>query len=137
MFLGAFVKNRIVFALLRLICGMGGMGCYMVSAVIAAEGTLPTHKIYTTMVVSLAFPIGELVLTLEAYFIRDWYTLQIISHAPMLLLLGLYFLLPESTRWLLANGRIAEAKNGLHKRAGMTLNLSNQNVCFNHASIEY
>ena len=81
------------------------MGCYMVAAVIAAESTLPSYKIYTTMMVSLAFPIGELVLTLEAYFIRDWFTLQVVAHGPMLILLVLFFILPESTRWLLAQGK--------------------------------
>ena len=42
---------------------------------------------------------------------------QIIAHAPMLVLLGLYFLVPESTRWLLAKGQISEAKRGLLQRA--------------------
>ena len=58
------------------------------------------------MVPATAFAIGELILTLQAYFIRDWFTLQIVAHAPMLVLLGLYFLVPESTRWLLAKGYI-------------------------------
>ena len=36
-------------------------------------------KIFTTMVPSMAFAIGELILTLQAYFIRDWFTLQVIN----------------------------------------------------------
>ena len=56
------------------------------------------------MVPAMAFAIGELILTLQAYFIRDWFTLQIVAHAPMFVLLGLYFVVPESTRWLLAKG---------------------------------
>ena len=113
----AFVKNRVIFGILRITCGMGGMGCYMVPAVIAAETTLPTHKIITTTVPGIAFILGELIFTFQAYFIRDWLTLQLVAFLPMLLLLGLYFLVPESTRWLLAKGRIEEAKENIQKRA--------------------
>ena len=31
------------------------------------------------IVPSMAFTIGELILTLQAYFIRDWFTLQVIN----------------------------------------------------------
>ena len=48
---------------------------------------------------------------------ENYQPVQIIAHAPMLVLLGLYFLVPESTRWLLAKGRISEAKRGLLQRA--------------------
>ena len=39
--LAVFVNNKVLFAFLRLTCGMGGMGCILVTAVIAAEETLP------------------------------------------------------------------------------------------------
>lgn len=102
--LGAFVYNPIAFAILRIACGMGGIGCSMVSYVIAAETTLPSYKIITTTLVGIGFVFGELVLALEAYLIRDWVTLQLVAYLPMLILLGLYFILPESTRWLIARG---------------------------------
>ena len=84
----AFVNNRILFGILRITCGMGGMGCYMVPAVISAEATLPKHKIITTTVPAMAFPVGELILAFEAYLFRDWITLQLVAFLPMLLLLG-------------------------------------------------
>ena len=98
------VNNRFLFAILRITCGMGGIGCYMVPAVIAAETTLPSYKIITTTLVGIGFITGELILALEAYLIRDWVTLQLVAYLPMLILLGLYFVLPESTRWLIAKG---------------------------------
>ena len=67
---------------------MGGMGCYMVPAVISAEATLPRHKIITTTVPAMAFPVGELILAFEAYLFRDWITLQLVAFLPMMLLLG-------------------------------------------------
>ena len=51
--LGAVVCNPIAFAILRITCGMGGIGCYMVSYVIAAETTLPSYKIITTTLVGI------------------------------------------------------------------------------------
>ena len=115
----AFVQNRIIFALLRITTGMGGMGSFMVPAVIAAEATLPDYKIYTTMCSGFGFVIGELVFALEAYHIRDWITLQLVAYTPMLILLGLYFIFPESTRWLIAKGKIEEAKDNIARRASV------------------
>jgi OCT family organic cation transporter-like MFS transporter 4/5 len=53
--LGALVCNPVIFAILRITCGMGGIGCYMVSYVIAAETTLPSYKIITTTLVGIGF----------------------------------------------------------------------------------
>ena len=55
------------------------------------------------------FIFGEMVLALEAYFLRDWVTLQLVAYSPMLILLGLYFVLPESTRWLIARGTVIQS----------------------------
>ena len=65
-FVGAFVKNRILFALLRLVCGMGGMGVYMVAAVIAAEATLPR----SVWIINIDLKLSKL-LKLESRFIRN------------------------------------------------------------------
>ena len=51
--------------------------------------------------------------------IRDWKMLQIVVSAPLFLLLLLYFVLPESPRWLIATGRYKEAKELIEKAAKM------------------
>ena len=73
--------------------------------------------------IEIPFALGEMLLGLEAYYIRDWRTLQVmrqhdvgvrtlvqaVAYLPMLALLGLYFLVPESPRWLAGRGRTEEA----------------------------
>ena len=70
------------------------------------------------LLVGIGFIVGELVLALEAYLIRDWITLQLVAYLPMLILMGLYFILPESTRWLIAKGIVMQdKKNGFMSNA--------------------
>ena len=70
------------------------------------------------LIVGIGFIAGELVLALEAYLIRDWITLQLVAYLPMLILMGLYFILPESTRWLIAKGIVMQdKKNGFMSNA--------------------
>ena len=44
----AFVYNKILLAILRLIYGFGGQGCYLASFVLAAESTLPKYSVVIT-----------------------------------------------------------------------------------------
>ena len=61
------------------------------------------HVLTLTVFVGMGFPTGEMILALEAYLIRDHFTLQLVSHAPMfLVILVIYFFIPESTRWLIS-----------------------------------
>ena len=56
-----------------------------------------------TVFVGMGWPTGEMILALEAYLIRDHFTLQLVSHAPMFLVIFvIYFFIPESTRWLIS-----------------------------------
>jgi len=69
------------------------------------------------VLLDLPWPVGEAIFGLEAYFIRDWRTLQVVAYAPMLLLTLLYFTVDESPRWLAAKGRGAEAGRVMQKIA--------------------
>ena len=63
------------------------------------------------------FALGEAIVALIAMGIRDWKTFQIVVSAPIFLLLLLYFILPESPRWLIATGRYKQAKKTLENAA--------------------
>ena len=56
-------------------------------------------------------------MTLLAYLLRSWWKLQLAFAVFSLLLSVYYFLVPESPRWLLENGKSSEAKEVLLKIA--------------------
>ena len=57
---------------------------------------------------------------MEAYLIRDHLTLQLVSHAPMFLVIIVILLwIPESTRWLISKKMYEKAKKQVLKIAKM------------------
>lgn len=119
-FLGAFCYGPLglhFYAFLRFITGMGGIGCFMVCFVLAVEHVGFKYTMIIGIAIEIPFAIGEMILGLEAYFVRDWRTLQIIAYLPIISLLGLYFLVPESVRWLIGAGKMEEAKKIIREAA--------------------
>ena len=45
-----------------------------------AESTLPDYRLIATMLSGCGFAFGELVLALEAYYLRTWYYLSLKLH---------------------------------------------------------
>lgn len=63
-----------------------------------------------------AFPaVGYVFLAIEAYFIRNWRTLTVISIFPSFVVLLVFKSIPESPRWLASQGKIKEAEQILRK----------------------
>ena len=58
--------------------------------------------------INIPFALGELLLGVEAWLVRDWVHLQLVAHAPVLALTSLAWLVPESVRWLLAKAGSAQ-----------------------------
>lgn len=115
--LSAFVCSVPVFGILRVLTGIGGMGCYLVPYVIVVESTTPKNTLLVTSIFGTGFIVGEIILGLEAYFVRDWFDLQLVAYMPMIASLLVWFLVPESGRWLVAENRMDEAKEVVAKIA--------------------
>ncbi|XP_023932104.1 solute carrier family 22 member 3-like [Lingula anatina] len=61
------------------------------------------------LIIGMVFGLGHALLALEAYFIRNWRHLALVANSPAVIF-ALFWVLPESVRWLLAQGRHDEAK---------------------------
>uniref|UniRef100_A0A0K2TL63 Major facilitator superfamily (MFS) profile domain-containing protein n=1 Tax=Lepeophtheirus salmonis TaxID=72036 RepID=A0A0K2TL63_LEPSM len=107
--IASFAHNIYMFIFLRILTGMGGIGCFMVSFVLVVEYVSLEYTLLIGIAIEIPFAIGELILVLEAYFVREWVHLQLVAYTPLIALLGLWFIIPESPRWLLSVGREKEA----------------------------
>ena len=71
---------------------------------IASETAPPKHKVPFIFIPHIAFNIGEFIISIESYFIRDWKLLQLVEFGPSLVLTLLCLVLPNPARWLLSKG---------------------------------
>ena len=63
---------------------MGGIGCFMVSFVLAVEHVGFKFTMLVGIAIGIPFSIGEAILGIEAAIVRDWRSLQILAHLPLL-----------------------------------------------------
>ncbi|KAI8432992.1 hypothetical protein MSG28_013874 [Choristoneura fumiferana] len=61
----------------------------------------------------MMFATGMCLLALLAYAVRDWFHLSLLTSLPFILLYGFFWITPESPRWLVSRGRVAEAEKVL------------------------
>ncbi|XP_068061775.1 solute carrier family 22 member 4 isoform X2 [Anomalospiza imberbis] len=103
-FLQIFSTSWEMFTVLFLIVGMGQISNYVVAFILG---------------VCIFFAIGYMLLPLFAYFIRDWRMLLLALTVPGLFCIPLWWIIPESPRWLISQGRYKEAEAIIQKAAKM------------------
>ena len=96
---------------------MGGIGCFMVCFVLAVEHVGFKFTMLVGIAIGIPFALGEAALGVEAVLVRSWRGLQVLAYLPLLLLVGLYWIVPESVRWLISKGRVEEAKRIIERAA--------------------
>ncbi|XP_001366071.1 solute carrier family 22 member 4 [Monodelphis domestica] len=119
-FLQIFSINWEMFTVLFVIVGMGQISNYVVAFILGTEILGKSVRIiFSTLGVCIFFAIGYMLLPLFAYFIRDWRMLLLALTVPGVLCVPLWWVIPESPRWLLSQGRIGEAEVIIQKAAKM------------------
>ncbi|XP_064114552.1 beta-alanine transporter-like isoform X2 [Macrobrachium nipponense] len=85
--------------------------------VLAIELVGPGKRTYTTVIMNVAYSFTLILLSGVAYLVRDWAQLSLATTIPFLAFFFFWCVLPESPRWLLANGRLEEAEKIMRKMA--------------------
>ena len=118
--LSAKAWNVWIYAVARFVVGLGDSTADLSFMVLINEITCNADHSSALMVLWTMYAIGGLVATwpLEVYWGYNWRAYQ--NAVLCLGVFGLVFVwfVPESFRWLLANGRVEEAKEALRKLTG-------------------
>ncbi|XP_072032143.1 organic cation transporter protein-like [Amphiura filiformis] len=115
--MAAFTQHFATFTVLRFIIGMIEQGVDITSYVMATEMFSPSKRAFAGIMLTNFWASGMMALAGIAYLLRDWRHLQLAISLPSLLTIPLWWLVPESTRWLLSRGRTSEAEEILQKIA--------------------
>ncbi|KAK4024948.1 hypothetical protein OUZ56_010443 [Daphnia magna] len=106
----AFSPNFITFCVLRFLCGITAIGHFLILFVWGVEAVGKKYRVMCGFIYQCVFTVGCAVLGLVAFYIRDWKNLQLVISVPMFALVSLYWVVPESIRWLIAKKRYSEAR---------------------------
>ncbi|XP_010896881.2 solute carrier family 22 member 7a [Esox lucius] len=117
--MSAFSVSYVMFAVTRTLCGIGLTGMSITTVALSIEWTDIKHRTFTGTIISLGWSVGNMLLALLAYFIRDWRSLMLVVTSPCIAAIISWWWIPESARWLLAKGKVEEAKKYLMQCAKM------------------
>nr|XP_019965897.1 PREDICTED: solute carrier family 22 member 5-like [Paralichthys olivaceus] len=131
-----FAPSWPVFTVLFFMLGMGQIASFIVGFVLGSEILIGSTRVIFT---SLGFPISYVssmvLLTGTAYLVRHWRYLSLILAVPGVACIPLWWLIPESPRWLLSRGRLQEAELVL-RSAAVENQVQPPNVIFASANVE-
>ncbi|XP_029698437.1 solute carrier family 22 member 13-like isoform X4 [Takifugu rubripes] len=92
--------------------------CVFVQFLFVVEWTDPSKSALFTTMLMIFDALGVMVLPGVAYLFPNWRILHLVLFGPLLLIVVLsYWLLPESARWLMTQGRKEEAQKELMRVA--------------------
>lgn len=117
-FIQVFSTSWIIFIVILFINGLGQISNFVAALVLGAE-ILTGHVrvMYSSVGTNASFAIGYMMLPLFAYFLRDWKSLLLSLSIPGLAYIPMWWLIPESPRWLLSLGKVEEAESIIRKAA--------------------
>ncbi|CAJ1082091.1 solute carrier family 22 member 13-like [Xyrichtys novacula] len=113
-----FSPNIYVYMVIKFFGGISISGIIGNAYVIGGEWSGSSKFALCSIVCKSVYPIGLMLLSAVAYFIRDWRILQFVLFSPLFIVLGVfYWVLPESARWLITQGRKEEVIKEVRRAA--------------------
>lgn len=112
-FLTAFAPNQEIFGVLRFLAGLGLGGLMPSTNALCGEFVSSKNRAVASTIMLSGIPLGgsaAAVLGLLMLPTTGWRSMYLLAGVGFILLIAIWFLLPESPTWLRAKGREEEAK---------------------------
>ncbi|NWX12057.1 S22A7 protein, partial [Aegotheles bennettii] len=106
-------------AITRTLTGVALSGVSLIILPLGMEWVDIQHRTFSAILTSIFWSIGNMLLALAAYFVREWHWLLVAVTGPCLLSIVCLWWVPESARWLIANGKVKQAHRHLLRCARM------------------
>uniref|UniRef100_A0A673LBE0 Solute carrier family 22 member 5-like n=1 Tax=Sinocyclocheilus rhinocerous TaxID=307959 RepID=A0A673LBE0_9TELE len=107
----SFSNSWLLFCVLYFFVGTVQISLYITAFVLGSEVLSKSLRVFfTTLGASLHYCIGYMVLPWIAFAVRDWRSLLRVLSGLTVVYIPLWWLIPESPRWLLSQGRVLEAE---------------------------
>ncbi|XP_069501073.1 solute carrier family 22 member 20-like [Ambystoma mexicanum] len=111
----AFLPSFISYCFFRFLCGMAFSGIAINTNCLLLEWMPMRGRTAAVTLLGFSFSVSQLILAGVAYGIRDWRWLQFAFSAPFFLFFLFSWLLQESARWLIINGKSQVALRNLRR----------------------
>ncbi|XP_066467925.1 solute carrier family 22 member 7-like [Tiliqua scincoides] len=103
----------------RTLTGMAICGLSLIIVPLAMEWVDIEHRTMSGILTSIFWSLGNMLLALVAYLVRDWRWLLFAVTLPCVVGIISMWWVPESARWLLTKGKLKQAHRYLQKCAKM------------------
>ncbi|XP_068177390.1 solute carrier family 22 member 7-like isoform X2 [Antennarius striatus] len=118
-FASALSTSYVMFVVLRFFTGFSIIGIHIITGVLVVEWVDTQHRKLVGVIDSLAWSVGSAVFAGIAYLVTDWWWLTVSVTSPLIVVIITWRWLPESARWLIANGKHEQAHTYLKRCAKM------------------
>ncbi|XP_054718179.1 organic cation transporter protein-like [Uloborus diversus] len=113
----AFSTSFTMFIITRFFMAVGIAGVFNTAFVLLLEVVGPQYRSVYGIAVEFGWCLGFVCLPVIAWMLRDWFWIQVALTAPCLVMLAIWWMIPESPRWLMSQGKVEKAQKILHKAA--------------------
>ncbi|OQV25360.1 Carcinine [Hypsibius exemplaris] len=111
--ISAFSPTFPIWCVMRFLCGLSVPSSFRIPMIYAIELVRPEKRTRVGILISASYSFGTIALAGFAVALTNWRQLTLCMTVPEVLLILLWWLTPESPRWLLAKNRSEQMKDFL------------------------